>query len=287
MDEFDRDRPSRSGDPYGRRRDSRQERPARDSIRRRPDYEELPEFDRGSRRRLGQRSEDFEEPETRPRRSTRPPVDDGEAPRRERYSDRFRRQPRYEEEEADARSVRSSRDPYDRLRRVGNRPARRVETESETDYEFDAYRDEDLDAVAPGGRVRRRPTRREAPRIDQQRLRNVSAAFANPAPEVRPLMMGGLAAVASLVLLSILVLVKSGSMPDLIPLHLNAEGTTTVFGTKGSIWRLPFFALLTTLMAFGLGWWLRTRDSFAVQYLVVGALMIHCLIWVGAINLLW
>ncbi|HET7054896.1 MAG TPA: hypothetical protein VFI12_00465, partial [Thermomicrobiales bacterium] len=125
------------------------------------------------------------------------------------------------------------------------------------------------------------------PRIDQQRLRDVSAVFANPAPEVRPLMMGGLAAVASLILLSILVLVKSGSMPGLIPLHLNAEGTTTLFGTKGSVWRLPFFALLTTIMAFGLGWWLRTRDAFAVQYLVVGALMIHCLIWVGAINLLW
>jgi hypothetical protein len=100
-------------------------------------------------------------------------------------------------------------------------------------------------------------------------------------------MMGGLAATASLILLSILVLVRSGSMPDLIPLHLNAEGATTLFGTKGSVWRLPFFALLTTIMAFGLGWWLRTRDAFAVQYLVVGALMVHLLIWVGAINLLW
>jgi len=70
-------------------------------------------------------------------------------------------------------------------------------------------------------------------------------------------------------------------------LHLDAEGTTTLFGTTGSIWRLPFFALLSTVMALGLGWWLRARDAYAIQFLVVSALMIHCLVWVGAINLLW
>jgi len=115
----------------------------------------------------------------------------------------------------------------------------------------------------------------------------VSAVFANPSPELRPIMMGGIAALASLVLMSIMILVRSGSVTDYIPLHLDAEGTTTLFGTTGSIWRLPFFALLSTVMALGLGWWLRARDAYAVQFLVVSALMIHCLVWVGAINLLW
>ena len=115
----------------------------------------------------------------------------------------------------------------------------------------------------------------------------MSAVFANPAPESRPLIMGGLVAVASLVLLSILVLIRSGSTGDWVPLHLNAEGTPTGYGTTGTLWRLPFFALLATVMAFGLGWWLRAREAYAVQYLVVGALLVHGLIWVGAINLLW
>jgi hypothetical protein len=125
------------------------------------------------------------------------------------------------------------------------------------------------------------------PGIPQQRFREMSAIFANPSPELRPIVMGGVVALASLVLMSIMILIRSGSITDYIPLHVDAEGTTTMFGTKGSIWRLPFFALLSTVMALGLGWWLRTRDAYAVQFLVVGALMVHCLIWVGAINLLW
>jgi hypothetical protein len=115
----------------------------------------------------------------------------------------------------------------------------------------------------------------------------MSAVFANPSPEMRPIVMGGIAALVSLVLMSIMILIRSSSITNYIPLHLDAEGTTTVFGSKGSIWRLPFFALLSTLMALGLGWWLRARDAYAVQFLIVGALMVHCLVWVGAINLLW
>jgi hypothetical protein len=162
-----------------------------------------------------------------------------------------------------------------------------VETEFDDDVDFAQYREDDPDFAGARRRAGRGPARQRAPRIDQQRFREMSAVFANPAPEFRPLMMGGLAAATSLVLLSILILVRSGSADDWIPLHLNAEGTPTGFGTTGALWRLPFFALLTTVMAFGLGWWLRAREAYAVQYLVVGALLVHCLIWVGAINLLW
>ena len=199
----------------------------------------------------------------------------------------FRSQPRYEEEEADPRSYRSSRDPYDRLRRVGNRSPRRVQTELDVEYGDERYEDIDADAVAPAGRSRRPNARRDVPGMPQQRLREMSALFSNPSPELRPIVLAGIAALASLVLMSIMILIRSGSVTDYLPLHLDAEGTTTVFGTKGSIWRLPFFALLSTVMALGLGWWLRVRDAYAVQFLAVGALMIHCLVWVGAINLLW
>jgi hypothetical protein len=100
-------------------------------------------------------------------------------------------------------------------------------------------------------------------------------------------MLGSVAAIASLLVLSILILVRSGSVGNWIPLHLDAEGSATSYGSKAALWRLPFFALFATIMAFGLGWWLRARESFAVQYLTIGALMIHLLIWVGVVNLLW
>jgi hypothetical protein len=285
MDDFDRERPDRSGDPYGRRRETRQDSAPGDPIRRRPDYSDEPEFEPRRRPSRESRRAQPEDTERRPTRSTRS-GDDREA-RPERYSDRFRRQRRAVEDEPDDRSFRSSRDPYDRLRRVGNRPPRRADVVADEEFDVDEYGldEQDLD---PGlGRARRRTTRQHAPRIDQQRFRDVGAVFANPAPELRPLVLGGLVAVGSLILLSILVLIRSGSTGDWIPLHLNAEGTPTGFGTKGALWRFPFFAFLTTVMAFGLGWWLRTREAYAVQYLVVGTLLIHCLIWVGAINLLW
>ena len=70
-------------------------------------------------------------------------------------------------------------------------------------------------------------------------------------------------------------------------MHLDAEGVANEFGTSATIWRLPFFAFMSTVAALGLGWWLRSREAFATQYLIVGALLIHGLIWVGTINLLW
>ena len=112
-------------------------------------------------------------------------------------------------------------------------------------------------------------------------------ALAHPAAEVRPLVIGGAAALGSLVMLSVLILLRSGSAGVWLPMHLDAEGTVTEYGSTSAIWRLPFFALMSTIMALGLGWWLRARESFAAQYLVVGALMVHAIIWVGTITLLW
>ena len=284
MDDFDRDRPNRSGEPYGRRRERRPETDDRDAIRRRPDFGDEPESAPRRRQSRDRRPVDGEEPEYRPRRTSQ--TRDEERVPRERYSDRFRRQRPYREEEVDDRSYRAARDPYDRLRRVGNRPARRVETDVEADFDYEQY-DDEFELEPASGRTRRRTTRQQPPRIDQQRLREMGSVLTHPAPELRPLVLGGALAVASLLLLAILVLVRSGSLDAYIPLYLDAEGTPTTYGEKSAIWRLPFFALVATLMMFGLGWWLRVREAYAVQYLVVGALLVHLLIWVGIINLLW
>jgi hypothetical protein len=284
LDDFDdRDRRRRSEEPREPRRPSRSEHPPRDPIRRRPDYGDEAGYESRPGTDRPRRAPEGEEPEVRRRR---PVPEDEPVERRERYADRFRRQPVYRDVEPDDRSLRSTRDPYDRLRRVGNRAPRRVEVDFEGETEYSEYED-DLEVAPRPRRTARRPSREQAPRFDQQRIRDVGSLIANPAPEVRPLVLGGLAALGSLVLLTILILVRSGSAGDWVPLHLDAEGTPTSYGSQGALWRLPFFALFTTLMTFGLGWWLRARESYAVQFLIVGALIVHSLIRVGAINLLW
>jgi hypothetical protein len=285
VDDFDRDAPRRSTDSYRRRRSERDDPAPPDTIRRRPAPSEglndaRPQSDRQ------RRPEDRPEREGRIRRRETAPIDERAAPR-ERYSDRFRRQSAYTDEEPNDRSYRSARDPYDRLRRVGNRPARRVETELDQDAELDQYAEEEFALPVSRQRGGRRPARTQSPRFDQQRIRDVGALISNPAPEMRPLVLGAIASIASLLLLSVLILVRSSSIGTWIPLHLDAEGAVTAYGSKAAIWRLPFFALFATIMAFGLGWWLRARESYAVQYLAVGALMVHLLIWVGVVNLLW
>lgn len=278
MDEFDRDRSSRNPEPYTRRRPIRDE--LADDLALPPDS--AAERGRSSRTRGDYGYEEDLAPDRATRDRSAQPSESGE-----RYADRFRRRDRTAPaaDEPDDRSYRSTRDPYDRLRRVSSRPPRRVEVEDDLDAigGREEYFDERIPAAARSPRM----PRRAQPRDEPSRFRTVGTSLVNPAAEMRPLAIGGIAALASLLLLSILILVRSGSVDVWIPLHLNAEGEPTGYGTRAALWRLPFFAFLTTVMALGVGWWLRTREAFATQYLIVGALLIHGLLWVGAINLLW
>ncbi|HQY30539.1 MAG TPA: hypothetical protein PK691_04605, partial [Thermomicrobiales bacterium] len=118
-------------------------------------------------------------------------------------------------------------------------------------------------------------------------MRKMGSRLTNPRADERALMYGITAAGASLVLLLLMIAIRYGSAPDWIPVDINAEGTVLTFGTKAAIWRLPVFALFSSLMALGLAWWLREREPFATQFLAVGAIMINIIVWVGAITLLW
>ncbi len=111
--------------------------------------------------------------------------------------------------------------------------------------------------------------------------------MANPAPELRPIVVGALISLGSIGLLSILLLIQGGDLSAWFPMRWDAEGEATVFGKPATAWRLPVFALFSTIIALGLGWWLREREPFAAQFLAVGVLLIHGLIWVSAITLLW
>jgi hypothetical protein len=187
----------------------------------------------------------------------------------------------------DDRSPSSSRDRYDRLRRVGNRPPRRVEVDPYDDPDFDEHGYEADAPMVERRRQGRLAARSATPGLRQQQLRSVGTLVANPSPELRPIMVGALISAVSLILLSILMLVRNGELAAWYPTRWNAEGEATVYGTTATAWRLPIFALFTTIMALGLGWWLRAREPFAAQFLAVGTLLIHGLIWISAITLLW
>ena len=289
MDEFDRDRQSRES--RGSRRGSERE------IRRRPITDDDLDSDLQRRQptdRSRRQSVDPRERDDRTQRRTRTASGDDEPIRRppdrdrdeqgQRYSDRFRRsQQRQVDEDIDVAPA--SRDPYDRLRRLGNRPQRRVEPilDDERDIDLDDYDDFEQ---RPARRRTRQP-RSETLRAGSAQMRSMGALLVNPTPENRSLAFGGLAAAASLIVLVLLILIRHGSAPAWIPIHLNAEGTPVRFGTTNAIWRLPVFALFASGMAFGLGYALRKREPFAVEFLAVGTIMIHVIVWVAVITLLW
>lgn len=292
MGDFDRDPPGRGDDPYARRRDQDERRTRGGESRRDqgidrtspPRRERPPVSDPATRSRGNREPSDQEMSGDRPpRRSERSRDDERPA----RYSDRFRRASAPPDEELDPRSYQSTRDPYDRLRTTARRQPRQVEPESYDDDRYFNYDEDDLDYESRGPAPRRRSNRGQAARVAQNQFRSVGASLANPSPEMRPILLGGILASASLIFLALVIAIRSGSAPVWIPLHLDAEGAPTVFGSKSTVWRLPVFALFTTIMALGLGWWLRIRERFAVQFLAVGALMVHGIVWVGVIRLLW
>ena len=293
MDDFDRDQPGRGDDSSSRRREradrpTRRDEPSRGRPGDRQDSASRDDFQAGERdsrsrsSRSGPREPiDADTGDIRNPRRSEPPRDSERPPR---YSDRFKRATELPTEEQDSRSYQSARDPYDRLRTTARRQPRQVEPDP---YDDDEYGDEDRSYGARAAGYDRRPERRQSTRAAQAQFRSVGATLANPSPEMRPLLLHGILAAASLIVLSLLIAIRSGSAPAWIPLHLDAEGTPTLFGTKSAVWRLPVFALFATIMALGLGWWLRIREGFAVQFLAVGTLMIHGIVWVGVITLLW
>lgn len=203
------------------------------------------------------------------------------------YVERVRRGSSRYEDDYDAAP--SSRDPYDRLRRSSpTRPSRRAEPE----YDADDYLDEDFEEF--DGRPERRRNRQRAgagtmaaAAAGTATMRRMGSKLANPAADQRAVVMGALSLVASLVLMLIVIAIRYGSAPDWLPVDLDAEGSVVMLGTKSVIWRLPVFALFSSVMALGLGWWLRMREPFAAEFLAISALMINGIIWVGIITLLW
>ena len=77
------------------------------------------------------------------------------------------------------------------------------------------------------------------------------------------------------------------SLPDWIPIHLNAEGDPDLWGTSSTLWRIPLMAFVLTIMSLFVAWYLWRRDQFAARFTLLSTLLIHALSWIALVNFVW
>lgn len=211
--------------------------------------------------------------------------------------DAFRRPNRRQEAEPDDRSPSSTRDPYDRLRRVAARPPRAIENDAGDEFD-DSY----LGGFAPGEYddlppvPREQRSRRRAPASTNERrataprtpaTQQIGGLIAAAAPQTRLIVGIGGFALLSLVFMAATVAGRMSSLPDWMPIHLNAEGRPDLWGSSSTLWRIPLMAVMMTLMSAGVAWYLWKRDPFAARFTLASTVLIHALTWVALINLVW
>jgi hypothetical protein len=245
---------------------------------------------RGGERRPGSPGRPAREPSPRSGASRREPLPQ--------LGDAFKRTT-LRDDDIDDRSPDSTRDPYDRLRRVPARPQKPVDFGNEHDTEQGYFGDDD-ERYAPyppvprdePNRGRRRvsttPERRSTvSTIRQHRGEQLGGLVAGVSPHVRDL--AGIVGVnlASLFLMVLLVAFRLGSLAPWIPIHLNAEGTPDLWGSRTTLWRIPLMAGMITVMAAALGWFMAKRDPFASRFVLLAAMLVQTLCWIGLLHLLW
>jgi hypothetical protein len=283
-----------------------QDRGFEDEPRREPRRRDVPEFDdesfelptwgsqqsRSSGRDAGGRqssqptSRTPREPAARSGRNVRDPLPT--------LGDAFRRPGRRSDAAPDDRSPTSTRDPYDRLRGVASRPQRPVDVGLDEEYgaPYDAgYEPDPYDSLPREPRGRRRTTaaapdrRTSAPRTPA--TQQIGGLIAAAAPQTRLIAGVGGFALLSLVFMAATVAGRMSSLPDWLPIHLNAEGEPDLWGSASTLWRIPLMAVVLTLMSGGTAWYLWKRDPFAARFTLGSTVLIHALSWVALINLVW
>jgi uncharacterized membrane protein len=77
------------------------------------------------------------------------------------------------------------------------------------------------------------------------------------------------------------------SLPDLLPLHFDAQGNPDRIEERGDIFVLPIIGLITNVVNVGGGLLLRQRfnKTFAPYLLWSGALLVQVLIWIAIWNI--
>lgn len=99
----------------------------------------------------------------------------------------------------------------------------------------------------------------------------------------------GLMAAAPIALLALLLWLGPAynDLPDLMPLHFDAQGNPDRIGARSEIWILPAIGLIVYLVNISSGLLLRLRFKmdFAANLLWGGAFMVQVLIWLTVWNI--
>jgi hypothetical protein len=288
---------------------SNQDRGFDDEPRREPRRRDAPEFDdetfdlptwgsqqgRGASRDSGSRqpspsaARPPREPASRSGRNVRDPLPT--------LGDAFRRPNRSSDAAPDDRSPRSTRDPYDRLRGVASRPQRSVDLGADeyVDEPYDSGYDADPYGDPPPAPREQRSRRRSSAPPQERRpspprtpaTQQIGGFIAAAAPQTRLVVGVGGFALLSTVFMAATVAGRMSSLPDWLPIHLNAEGEPDLWGSSSTLWRIPLMTAMLTLMSIGTAWYLWKRDPFAARFTFASTVLIHALSWVALINLVW
>lgn len=209
--------------------------------------------------------------------------------------DAFQRPGRQPAEAAGSTPVPRERGSTQRPARSQARPSRASQIDNELDGE-NAYPetyldDEAYDAAVPQ-RDRRSQRRGQTGRLSSAPARpaptrQIGGIIAAAGPQTRVIALVSGFVVISLVLMAATLLGRLSTIPDWIPIHLNAEGEPDRWGSNDTLWRLPLMACVFTLMCGVVAWYLRNRDAFGARFMVMSSILIHVTSWIALVNFVW
>jgi ABC-type antimicrobial peptide transport system permease subunit len=112
----------------------------------------------------------------------------------------------------------------------------------------------------------------------------LSAAIANQDSRLLLIIAG---AALSLAAMAAITATRVDALDAWFPLHIDASGDTTRWGSESALWRLPFGVAMLTLMNVISAFLLGLRDR-RVAWLFIGSLpLIHILGWIALILIAW
>jgi hypothetical protein len=185
------------------------------------------------------------------------------------------------------------------LRRVAARPQRPVTFDEQSEIEdpyLGNFEAEDFGAspAAPREQRSRRRMATPAPAVERRpgpprtpASQQIGGLIAAAGPQTRLVVGVGGFALLSLVFMAATIAGRMSSLPDWIPIHLNAEGQPDLWGTASTLWRIPLMVLMLTLMSAAVSWYLWKREPFAARFTLASTVLIHALSWIALVNLVW
>lgn len=253
---------------------------------------ELPAWD-VEQQRPSQRSSGGRPARETQRRAEREPIE----PRQSRdplptLGDAFHRPSQRPDESQPSRSLPRERTGSLRPQRGVSRPyvednVEREEVREAYSAAYDDSFDEPFPEREPRSRRRQQSGRTSLAPARPPATQQISGLLAAAGPQTRFIASVGGIVLVSLVLMAATLLARIGSLPDWIPIHLNAAGEPDRWGTNETLWRIPLMAVVFTLMSGVVSWYLRHRDAFGARFLVMSTTLVHVTSWIAVINFVW